>query len=573
MKIFTTIKSKFLSLAIFLTVFPAIIIIYCVNRNAENIFTEHIHDILTTVHYSYKNTIDELISKGLNYGEFIANDGSLKEAVVYQMMTDDNSVLLNVLEGHYKKLDLNNIEFTDKKGIVKARGHLPEKYNDSKKEFPFTRKMINEPAKGWDYETGKGGITLKFGVPISAEDEFVGFVGYGYYIDNNFLNLMKKVLDSELVFIRKTDKKIIASTNDKIKIRRINQTFLDNSLKGKKETELQREIDGKVFSLLYLPIFDSSENIFASLCVLKDVSRNMDEHNDNLKFILILISCVMITALIFGLLVIRSVNHHICLIVDGVKNSSGEVASVSEQVSRYGQSLSESSSEQASVAEEASSALEEVTSETRQNSDNARHVNGLMQEVKRIIERAGKSMTELTDSMNVISESSEDMSKIIKTIDEIAFQTNLLALNASIEAARAGDLGTGFSVVAEEVRNLAMRAAEAAKRTASLIAGTGNRVKAVEGFVNKTNEAFKELYSNASNVAELIGKIARASDDQDQKIKHINVAVADIDKTIQQNAANAQESASAAEELNAQAEQLKNYVESLAALVGVLKKR
>jgi methyl-accepting chemotaxis protein len=155
---------------------------------------------------------------------------------------------------------------------------------------------------------------------------------------------------------------------------------------------------------------------------------------------------------------------------------------------------------------------------------------------------------------------SEETSKIVKTIDEIAFQTNLLALNAAVEAARAGEAGAGFAVVADEVRNLALRAAEAAKNTADLIEGTVKKVKGGSELVGRTNEAFTEVASSTSKVAELVSEIAAASHEQAQGISQVNTAVGEMDKVVQSSAAGT-------EELSSQSEELNNLVEILLEIV------
>jgi len=280
---------------------------------------------------------------------------------------------------------------------------------------------------------------------------------------------------------------------------------------------------------------------------------------------------VGLSAVIIGILlaffITRGITRPINRIIEGLSEGADQVASASRQVSTSSQSLAEGASEQASSLEETSSSLEEMASMTKQNADNANQANTLMQEANQTVGKATGSMGQLTTSMEEISKASEETSKIIKTIDEIAFQTNLLALNAAVEAARAGEAGAGFAVVADEVRNLALRAADAAKNTAGLIEETIKKVKDGGEIVSKTNEAFTEVATSASKVGELVGEIAAASQEQSQGIENVNIAIAQMDKVTQSNAANAEESASASEEMNAQAEQMKGIVNELNILV------
>lgn len=284
---------------------------------------------------------------------------------------------------------------------------------------------------------------------------------------------------------------------------------------------------------------------------------------------------ILIAVIIFLALTVAAVTYFAKSISSPIKNAvnqmeeaANQIASASSQVSGASQSLAEGASQQASAIEETSSSLEEMASMTKQNAGNAMQADSLMKQANDVVQKANTSMASLTSSMKEISSASEETSKIIKTIDEIAFQTNLLALNAAVEAARAGEAGAGFAVVAEEVRNLAMRSADAAKNTSGLIEGTVNKIKDGSDLVTKTNEAFAEVAVSSSKVAELVGEIAAASQEQAQGIDQINKAVAEMDKVTQQTAANAEESASASEEMNAQAQQMKNVSLTLAGIIG-----
>ena len=254
--------------------------------------------------------------------------------------------------------------------------------------------------------------------------------------------------------------------------------------------------------------------------------------------------------------------------VEEMGESANQVASASGEVSSASQSLAEGAQEQASALEETSSSLEELTSMTKQNAGNAAQADGLMKQASQVIGRAKGSMDNLTKAMADITAASDETSKIVKTIDEIAFQTNLLALNAAVEAARAGEAGAGFAVVAEEVRNLAMRAAEAAKTTSNLIDGTVQKIKEGSSLVGETGGAFTEVSASTSKVGELIAEIAAASQEQSQGIDQIGRAIAEMDKVTQSTAATAEESAAASEEMNAQAEQMKGISRTLVDIIG-----
>jgi methyl-accepting chemotaxis protein len=247
-----------------------------------------------------------------------------------------------------------------------------------------------------------------------------------------------------------------------------------------------------------------------------------------------------------------------------IGNGSDQLASNCKQVAAASQQLAAGAAEQASSIEETSSSLEEMSSMTRQNATNAEQARTLADKVRGAADDGEKVMNEMNHAISEIKVSSDDIGKIIKTIDEIAFQTNLLALNAAVEAARAGDAGKGFAVVAEEVRSLAQRSASAARESAAKIEGAIFKTNAGVETAKRVGTALGEMSANVRKANELIGEIAAASQEQSQGIEQINVAVQQMDKVVQSNAANAEETASASEELTAQADSLREAVDSLA---------
>ncbi len=287
-----------------------------------------------------------------------------------------------------------------------------------------------------------------------------------------------------------------------------------------------------------------------------------------------LFGIILFSTIIMFLLVKLIVSKPIAGISKFLIEYAGNVADASGQVDMISMSLKNGVSAQISSIGETSSSLEEMSSTTKLNAETAENANNLMKDTSKVVVQTNDTMNALTTSMTDISKASDETQKVIKTIDEIAFQTNLLALNAAVEAARAGESGAGFAVVAEEVRNLALRSASAAKSTAELIEGTVEKIKDGSDLIVKTNEAFSQVTESALKVGQMIGEIAAASTIQTQEIGHVNTSVTDMDMVTQQNAANAEASASASEKLTDQAAQLKDMVEDLLVLVeGGISKR
>lgn len=240
--------------------------------------------------------------------------------------------------------------------------------------------------------------------------------------------------------------------------------------------------------------------------------------------------------------------------------SSQQVAVGSQQVSYGAQALSQGATEQASSVEELAASIEEIAEKVRQNAAGARQAREQMEITTLEIRQGDEQMKRLIRAMDEVAKTSGEIQKIIKTIDDIAFQTNILALNAAVEAARAGAAGRGFAVVAEEVRNLAIKSASAAKDTTSMIQNTITAVSAGNRMVNEVEESLNRIAQKAETVSALVQEIAGASEDQADSVEQVNIGVGQISAVIQTNSATAEESAASSEELSGQAEMLQNMV-------------
>ena len=243
-----------------------------------------------------------------------------------------------------------------------------------------------------------------------------------------------------------------------------------------------------------------------------------------------------------------------------VASGSAQVAAAVDQISRGSQTLAQGASEQASTLEEISSSLQEMSSMSQQNSSNAQEARGLSDHARRSADQGIESMQRLSQAIDGIKGASDETAKIVKTIDDIAFQTNLLALNAAVEAARAGDAGKGFAVVAEEVRNLAMRSAEAAKDTAQLINEAVQKSGDGVALNQEVLGNLEEIVTQVHKMSEVMGEIAVSSEQQQQGVDQLNVAVEQLNQVTQQTAANAEEAASTAQELSGQAVETQHLV-------------
>ncbi|MFA7382774.1 MAG: methyl-accepting chemotaxis protein [Desulfurivibrionaceae bacterium] len=524
------------------------------------------------VESSYNNMLTSIEGQSLAVAD-MASLIARSEDVLAAMQVVDRQRLAKMYEATFQSFKtehgFSQLHFHGADNITIFRVHNPDKHGDDLTSIrPDVAKVNQEkkPVVGVAVGSSGQGLGIRGLVPAFLDGHHIGAVEVGRDFDKEFLERFKQSYGVDSVFHLKEKAgglMVYSATADSVLSREeLDQVFAGQpllrriSLAGKPGLIYARAIldnMGKPVGVIELKI-DNQKNIAAMHAVYLAVAAA---------------TFIAVAFMVFFLVIILRTKVSVPLneIITGLNEGAAQVAAASYQVAGSGQELANGSSEQAAALEETSASLEQISAMTRQNAANSGTAASLMREAGGLVKRAGDAMGELTISMETITKASKDTSKIIKSIDEIAFQTNLLALNAAVEAARAGEFGAGFAVVADEVRNLAGRAAEAAKDTALLLDGTVCRVGEGAELVTRTNDAFIEVSYCIAKASELVREIAVASVEQAQGLGQLNKAISEMDTVTQQIAANSEESAASAEELSAMSVQMKDYVRELVAMV------
>ena len=281
------------------------------------------------------------------------------------------------------------------------------------------------------------------------------------------------------------------------------------------------------------------------------------------------VACAALVFSVIGVWIVRGVNAGLDTVSHELRDGAQLVVDASSQMAVSAQSVSQGASQQAASLEETSASMEEMAVMTRKNADNSHQAATVVADAANVVQTANGSLVDMVSSMTSIRDFSNRVSKIIKTIDEIAFQTNILALNAAVEAARAGEAGMGFAVVADEVRSLAQRSAQAAKDTAALIEEAITSSNEGSRKVEQVAQAFNAITSNVTQIKTLVDEVSTASKQQALGIDQVTQAIRQMERVTQTSAATAEESAAACQQLNAQADVTMGVVRRLEFMVGV----
>lgn len=297
-------------------------------------------------------------------------------------------------------------------------------------------------------------------------------------------------------------------------------------------------------------------------------TRTASEHQRELDIVLFL-STLAIAFVIVTLTIRRSITGPILHLVHGMQEAADQAARASSQVAQSSQTVARDAHEQAAYLQETSASLREVSALIRETSEKAHETDSLMTHAKETVHQAMGFMDNVNTSMTEIADSSREVAGVLKSLDEIAFNTNILALNAAVEAARAGAAGASFSVVADEVRSLARRAAEAARHSADIIDKTIGDIFHGVDLVGTAHAAFREVADRIEMGSQSVSQIAERSEKQAVGIQTIGQAVTRMEQVTQSNAMNAQQTAQSGAEMTSQVEQTRKYLRDLVGVVGM----
>lgn len=356
------------------------------------------------------------------------------------------------------------------------------------------------------------------------------------------------------------------------KMKQLRETFWKNIFRSVELGKQNKNAQAYAVYKSNLKFLQEYREILAGLVKCqKDISKKVFDENvvaskasTTLTVLIGVFSLILLITL--GNVISSMISKPISRAIEELESGAEEVSAASQQLSAASEQLASGTSEQAAAIQETSSAIDETDSMVRQNADNTQQAAVLAKNAKNAAEKSSKEMDNMIISMENLKKSSDEIAKIIKVIDEIAFQTNILALNAAVEAARAGDAGKGFAVVAEEVRNLAQKSAIATRDTSKIIENNIILSKENVGMTQTVNENIKQIDIETQKVSEILNEIAIASQEQAQGIQQINKAIQQMEQVLQTNASTAEESSSAAHELSSQAVSVKDIVNNLIAM-------
>ncbi len=455
-------------------------------------------------------------------------------------------------------------------GTVVARGHSDQAGDSIQNQATFQAAAAGRETLAMESGT-VAKLTVRGAYPVFRDGKQVGVVSLGYTpATSEFVDRIKKILNVECTVFggdTRMATTIINNGQRAVGTKMTSPAVLETVLRRGQPFQDQSVILGVPYDTAYWPLRDIKNEVVGMFFIGIPASEYQAAQRQVLLINLAAIAATIVVMLMVGWFMSRLISGPINRAVDLLADSTGLVGKAAYEIDGACQKLAESSSSQSASLVESSAALEELASQSKGNAANSVKASQVMNQTYESAQAAATSMTEMTETMANIRSSSDQVSGIIKTIEDISFQTNLLALNASVEAARAGEHGLGFAVVAEEVRNLAQRAAEAAGNTNALISASVSFSRKGEIVAHQVSESIDSTLASTQQVNALVKGVETASNEQSIGISQINQAVTVMDNAVQEISATSQSTAAISRELTRQSDALEEVMLDLAALV------
>jgi methyl-accepting chemotaxis protein len=477
--------------------------------------------------------------------------------VIEAVAAGNHDEVYRIAKGIMEAEKLDVLTICDASGKVLARGHS-DKFGDS----ALNQSNVKLALAGRDVSGYESGTTvrlaLRCGTPILKDGKIVGTVTAGMNISakDDMVDKVQKYFGGECTIY--SDKERVTTT-ELVNGRHINGTKIDDKevedrvlAKGGTILRLVRR-DGHACVEAFWPLH-TPDGAISGMIGTRQVLISMESTLSSIVTGILIVTVLgVLTAILLAFFIAGKISAKIEKHASTILDRSHSVTEAARMVSEASQTLANGASSEAAAVEETSSSIEELVSMTKSNAENAQKAAALVREARAVADSGSNDTKAMNDAMQEIQRSGDDIAKIIKTIDEIAFQTNILALNAAVEAARAGEAGAGFAVVADEVRSLAQRCAGAAKQTTGQIDSAIHHTRVAVELSSKVIGCIQALSERVHGVDSIIAEVASASKEQTTGLDQLNEAIASIDKVTQSSAASSEETAAAAKELDADA--------------------
>lgn len=567
-------------------------------KNQEEIIDDIVENKITEI----QSNLTRVGKKALVAVSICSEMDAVKRAYKTYYETNDLKASSQIIRDQFTGINKSIETYTGK--AAKFHFHLPpatsfircwtDKQGDDLSSFRKTILTISKQHKPiYGIETGRGGFVIRGLAPVNDENgNYLGSVEILFSISEIFKNTKVTAKEDFAAFIKQDLLSTATSLRDRapsaanhnnfktasfllIESRTPNfqTSILDDAMLRAGLNE-QVQYESGPFLVTTFPI-NNFEGEPEGVVVYSFDRTAFIETIQAINYSII--GSSLICAVFAIILVVFALNLTVLAPLSGMNRllieTSNQSSSSSRQLSESSNMIAEGASRQAAAVEQTSASLEELSSMAVLTSERTQQCNSLSVQSDASMKQSHEAVQKLNSAVIKIVQATEETQKIVKTIDEIAFQTNLLALNAAVEAARAGEAGSGFAVVAEEVRSLAMKSAEAAKQTAALIEQSISSVKEVSSYVQKTNSSLDEVSGISAQINQLIMEIDQAAREQTEGVNQVNRAISDIDSVIQSNAASAEENSASANELSSQVQTVDEVVKQMEDFIGLDKKR